>query len=100
MINHPNSDIESLYSEQDQANENTVFALEDSTAEDSDISTSIDSDESINNPFPIFMSKYTNDSPPCVQKPEVSPQPILKTDSSQKTHVQLSLLQSLINLSR
>jgi hypothetical protein len=84
MVNHLDSDLESLYSEQSHADENTVFALEDYSVENS---SSSDSDESSHNHFPIFMSKHTNSSHLCLQNTEASPQSILFTKDSQPPHI-------------
>jgi hypothetical protein len=60
MINHPDSDLKSLYSEYSQADENTVFTLEDSSIENS----ASNSDEPSHCHFPIFMSHHTACSHP------------------------------------
>jgi hypothetical protein len=82
MINHPDFDIESIYSEQSQANEHAVFTLEDSAF-------SCDNDDSLKEPsLPIFgIYQHTNSSDVSLQVNTVSspgdfdsPQPILLTE--------------------
>jgi hypothetical protein len=80
LIDHPSSDIESLYSEQDSAYENTIFAIEESEDEDNLSLASLGDSSSS---FPIFMSQQ-----------EAIPQLILLTLASQTPHVQVSLLTS------
>jgi hypothetical protein len=82
MVYHPDSDTESVYSEQSQPNEHTVFALEDSSS----TSTS-DNDETS---LPIFtMSQCSDSSNVSLQINKVSPtsetmlpQPVLLSEAS------------------
>jgi hypothetical protein len=89
MINHPNYDIESLYFEQSQADENTFFAMEESH-----VKSSSDSDNSCYSHIPIFMSQNTDDLFPPMQMVKASPQPVLFTEVDQPPHIQVTLLTS------
>jgi hypothetical protein len=83
LIEYPSSDIESLYSEQDSADKNTVFAIDDSDTDDTVSLTSLNLQDEDTTSFPIFMSQQ-----------EAQPHRVLLTAASQTPHVQVSLLTS------
>jgi hypothetical protein len=79
MINHHDSNIESIYSEQSRVDDDTVFALEDSAS-------SSENDELYETSLPIFtMSQHTNSSISILVNTisqiddSQSPQPVLLT---------------------
>jgi hypothetical protein len=97
MINHLDSNLESLYSEQDLADKNIVFSIEDSSQEEdspSEFSYSSDSDESSHSHIPIFMTKHTNSTSFPLQILKTSPQPVLLSEVLQPPHIQVTLLTS------